>query len=169
MIIKIMLVVARRCTPGLVSQQLQPFKHPNRTHTIARFAVVIGLAFGVVASGSPVMAQRDTAQVIEASMDAMGGRSHLKGLHSLKLDLRTVAYRIDDSEQEDGAPWLNIDVASEWRDEDAGRSRTMSPSIPKRCRGRAFELLSPRNLSSMLTEIEVSIEWDVVGPGAFAD
>lgn len=69
------------------------------------------------------MAQKNATQVIEASMNAMGGRSHLSGLHSLKLDLRTVAYRVDDSEQEDGAPWLNIDVATEWRDEDAGRLR----------------------------------------------
>jgi hypothetical protein len=120
-----MLVVARKCTPTLVLAPVQSFKQPNRTHTIRRFGVALlaGIVFSAAASGSPAVAQKNATQVIEASMNAMGGRSHLNGLHSLKLDLRTVAYRIDDSEQEDGAPWLNIDVATEWRDEDAGRSR----------------------------------------------
>jgi hypothetical protein len=71
----------------------------------------------------PVQAEKGAPRVIEAAMTAMGGRTHLVGLHSMKLDLRTVLYRIDDSEREDGAPWLNIDVGSEWRDEDAGRYR----------------------------------------------
>jgi hypothetical protein len=120
-----MLVAARKCTSAPVSSQFQSFKQPNRTHTIKRFGVGVlaGVVFYAAVSGSPAMAQKNATEVIEASMNAMGGRSHLSGLHGLKLGLRTVAYRIDDSEREDGAPWLNIDVATEWRDEDAGRSR----------------------------------------------
>jgi hypothetical protein len=119
-----MLVRAGRC--ALFSIRLQALTAPRETQSIRRFAIVLGgLAFGLLQAVSPAAASAEinTAQVIEASMKAMGGRAHLSSLHSLRLDLRTVAYRIDDSEQEDGAPWLNIDVGTEWRDEDAGRSR----------------------------------------------
>jgi hypothetical protein len=116
-----MLAVARKCTPGPTSLQSQPFNRaisPRR-----RFALLTAVGLILHAAACYASDPTSSQQVIEASMKAMGGRSHLNGLHSMKLDLRTVAYRIDDSEQEDGAPWLNIDVASEWRDEDGGLSR----------------------------------------------
>lgn len=54
----------------------------------------------------------------------MGGRKLLMDLHSLKLDVRTVGYRIDDSERADGPYWLDVGVGTEWVDEDHDRSVT---------------------------------------------
>lgn len=59
-------------------------------------------------------------------MSAMGGRSRLDGLTTLRLDLRTVSYRIDDSERASGPFWLNVSTSTEWRDELNGRYRAES-------------------------------------------
>lgn len=130
-IIENMFLADEKYASDPVPPQLQSFKNPNTGDAIERFAFVllVGIVSALAAFASPVMAQKNATQVIEASMNAMGGRSHLSGLHSLRLDIRTVLYRIDDSEQEDGAPWLNIDVATEWRDEDAGRLRVENDDV----------------------------------------
>jgi hypothetical protein len=122
---KNMLVVAHKWTSALTFSLLQFLLQPKTSRGIRRYAAfaLACMVFSLTSLSSPAVKQNDATQVIEAAMNAIGGRSHLSGLHSLKLDLRTIAYRIDDSEEEDGAPWLNIDVASEWRDEDAGRFR----------------------------------------------
>jgi len=64
------------------------------------------------------------AQVqVKAAMAAMGGRERLLAIHSLRLDLRVVGYRVDDSERADGPDWLTVSTGQEWRDEATGRYR----------------------------------------------
>ena len=63
-------------------------------------------------------------QVLNQAFAAMGGRKLLGDLHSLQLHIRTVQYRIDDSERVEGPYWLNIGIGTEWVDEDHGRSAT---------------------------------------------
>ncbi len=64
--------------------------------------------------------------VLADALAAMGGRPLLTGLHSMRLTLRTVAYRIDDSERADGPYWLTVGLDQEWRDESGGRWRRES-------------------------------------------
>jgi hypothetical protein len=63
---------------------------------------------------------KTASMIVQASILASGGND-LSRLHSLQLALRTILYRIDDSEREDASPWLNVDAGIEWRDEDQGR------------------------------------------------
>jgi hypothetical protein len=93
---------------------------PAIRHTIS---LALLLLLTVTANSRP---QTPAAQLLDSAFTAMGGREHLTSLHSLKLDLRTILYRIDDSEQSDASPWVNVDIASEWRDEDAARYRSES-------------------------------------------
>jgi hypothetical protein len=65
----------------------------------------------------------DARTVLGDALAAMGGQPLLAGLHSLRLTLRTVAYRIDDSERAEGPYWLTVGVDQEWRDETGGRWR----------------------------------------------
>ncbi|MGH8146596.1 MAG: hypothetical protein ACREPY_09700 [Rhodanobacteraceae bacterium] len=100
------------------------------------FAALVVLACGgpvqAHASAAAVASQTDDAlpatadarAVLDRAFAAMGGRKLLAGLHSLKLDLRTVDYRIDDSERADGPYWLNIGLGTAWMDEAHARSRT---------------------------------------------
>lgn len=89
----------------------------------AAVAVRPPLAAATTAAQSSVHTT-DARGRLACAMNAMGGRTLLEGLHSLRLDVRRVSYRIDDSERAEGPYWLNIGVGTEWVDEDHRRSST---------------------------------------------
>jgi hypothetical protein len=86
---------------------------------LLKFPAVAALAL----VGSVAPAQQPALETLNLAVDAMGGRAHLAAIHSLKLDLRAISYRIDDSERADGPFWVNVATGTEWRDEDGKRFR----------------------------------------------
>src|SRR5581483_5670273 len=91
---------------------------------LAAGAWLLVAALPASAAPPPAAAGAGAESVLTRALAAMGGRKLLSGLHSLKLELRSVSYRIDDSERAEGPYWLNIGSGTRWLDLDKQRSRT---------------------------------------------
>src|ERR1044072_6249230 len=85
---------------------------------VSAFNTRLLAAASMLCVAGPAAGADDAQALVGEAMAAMGGRPQLEGLHALKLTLRTVAYRIDDSERATGPDWLNVRDGSAWRDED---------------------------------------------------